>query len=296
VVEALHPATLEEALELRARLGAIPFAGGTDLMVKLRRGAGALPDFRRPVLFLDRCAELSRIVLADGAFELGAMVTLREIAEGGLVHPALRQAVLEMGAPALRSVATLGGNICNASPAGDTLPFLYAFETRVRLVSRSGTRIVSIDQFITGPGRTLLGNDELLLSVLIPGWRPSAALWRKVGTRRANALTKVSIAAFADRADGSPGGGNAPGAPGTVARARIALGAVAPTVVRLREAEKLLEGAGPLEIARRSGRIRDAARAAVRPIGDQRSTAEYRREVAVNLVGSFVEQLFAGKV
>jgi CO/xanthine dehydrogenase FAD-binding subunit len=271
---------LREALEIRAREGAVPLAGGTDLMVRLRRGAGALPAFERPVVFLDRCPELRGVrLLPDGAgLEVGAMVTLAQLADAAEAPEALRQAIMQMGGPALRCVATMGGNICNASPAADTLPFLYAFEARLRLSAPGGERELPIDAFITGPGRTALGPDEILRSIIIPAWTPSASLWRKVGTRKANALTKVSIAAFAEAAGGR------------ARRVRIALGAVAPVVLRLKAVEALLESGsagGPDGAAR----VADAVRSAVHPIDDQRSTAEYRREVAAGLVISFVEGL-----
>jgi xanthine dehydrogenase FAD-binding subunit len=277
MVEALRPRSLAEALTVRARHGAIPFAGGTDLMVKLRRGAGALPGFTAPVLFLDLCRELALVEERGGELSIGAMTTLESLAEHPLVHPRLREALLSMGAPALRSVATLGGNVCNASPAGDTLPFLYAFDARVRLVTASAERMLSIEEFITGPGRTVLAPTELLAAVLVPGWKPAVSFWRKVGTRRANALTKLSVAAFADIADGR------------ITRARVALGAVGPTVIRARAVERLLEGAAASALPSLRGRIREAAADAARPIDDQRSTAEYRREVAASLVASFVD-------
>jgi xanthine dehydrogenase FAD-binding subunit len=281
MVEALRPRSLPEALALRARHGAIPFAGGTDLMVRLRRGAGALPGFTAPVLFLDLCRELARIEERDGSLEIGAMATLESLAEHPRVHSLLREAILSMGAPALRSVATLGGNVCNASPAGDTLPFLYAFEARVRLASPSSERTIALEEFITGPGRTALAPEELLIAVLVPAWSPSVSCWRKVGTRKANALTKVSVAAFADIADGR------------ITRARVALGAVGPVVIRARAVERLLEGAAASGLPSLRGAIREAAADAARPIDDQRSTAEYRREVAASLVAGFVDQMAA---
>ncbi len=281
MVAAHHPARLAEAVALRAELGAIPFAGGTDLMVKLRRGAGALPGFSRPVLFLDRCEELRVISTADGTVELGAMLTLQALSESSLIHPSFREALLQMGGPALRTVATIGGNICNASPAGDTLPFLYAFDAVLTLVSPSGERNVGIAEFITGPGKTTLRQDELLESITIPSWNPTSSLWRKVGTRKANALTKVSVAAFADR-DGR-----------LIRRVRIALGAVAPTIVRLYELEAMLVNAGAEQLDALNGSVDRVVQASVRPIDDQRSTAEYRRTVAAGLVTGFIDHLRA---
>jgi xanthine dehydrogenase FAD-binding subunit len=299
VVEAFHPGSLAEALAIRQRKAAIPFAGGTDLMVKLGRGAGILPGFEAPVLFLDGCVELRDLRLVDGALEIGSMVSLAAIAESPIVHPMLKEIVLSMGGPAIRNAATLGGNICNASPAGDTLPFLYAFEACVKLVSTGGERVLPISEFLTGPGATRLERTEILRSVLVPDWSPRIAFWRKVGTRKANALTKVSIAAFADIEEGRP------------CRVRISLGAVAPTVVRAAGAERMLEqaleekraaargkagagsaiGAGSAAIAQAIGA---AALARVRPIDDQRSTAEYRRGVAANLVEEFAGRALAG--
>ncbi len=280
MVAAFHPATLREALEIRTREGAVPFAGGTDLMVRLRRGAGALPSLERPAVFLDRCPELRGIsrLSGDAGLEVGAMVTLAQLADAPDIPGPLREAIMQMGGPALRCVATMGGNICNASPAADTLPFLYAFEARLRVSAPGGERELPIDSFITGPGHTALQPDELLRSIVIPAWTPSACLWRKVGTRKANALTKVSIAAFAERR----GAG--------IRCARIALGAVAPVVLRLKAVEALLES-GSARGPGGAARVAHAVRAAVHPIDDQRSTAEYRREVAAGLVTSFVEGL-----
>ena len=274
MVETLRPQTLAEALALRAERHAVPFAGGTDLMVRHRRGAGTLPGLAGPVLFLDRCPELAGIEETPKGLVVGAMTTLVRLADHPSVHPAFRDALLSMGGPALRNVATLGGNICNASPAADTLPFLYAFDAVATVVSVRGARTVPIHQLVTGPSRTSLAADELLVSVLIPSWKPDVSLWRKVGTRKANALTKVSIAAFAAREDGR------------ITRAAIALGAVAPTVVRLRQTEaRIVQSASSAGIAVLEG-------PSIRPIDDQRSTAEYRRAVAMNLVEGFVDGLF----
>ncbi len=279
MVEVFRPATLAEALEIRAGRGAVPFAGGTDLMVRLRRGAGAVPAFPAPVVFLDRIERLRGMRLDPGALEIGSMTCLAEIAKSPLAHPVLREAVLDIGGPALRNAATLGGNICNASPAADTLPFLYAFGARVRLASVSGERTILLEDFITGPGRTGLGPAELLVSVIVPAWEPSLFFRRKVGTRAANALSKVSIAAFADVRDGR------------VNAARIALGAVAPTVVRLRGAEEALAGVALDDCGGMAERVRAECAGAVRPIDDQRSTAAYRSAVAANLVEEFLRVL-----
>jgi len=130
---------------------------------------------------------------------------------------------------------------------------------------------------------TEIGPDELLAALIVPAWSPTVSFWRKAGTRRANALTKVSLFACADT-DGT-----------VVHRARIALGAVAPTVLRLREVERMLEGAPVADLAALARRAADACAAAVRPIDDQRSTADYRRSVAGDLVEHFIAAVLGGR-
>ena len=279
MVATFHPTTLAEALKIRACHVAIPCAGGTDLLVKYRRGAGALPAFTGPVVLLDRCEELRGISAREDLLHIGALTTLADLAASDLVHSSLREAALQMGGPALRTIATIGGNVCNASPAGDTLPFLYAFDAQVRLVAAESEREVPLEQFIVGPGKTSLRPDEILSAILIPTWSPTESSWRKVGTRRANALTKVSVAAFAER-KGS-----------RVLRARIAVGSVGPTVIRLRDVEQLLEDVSAKDVERIAQSAHEAALQGVHPIDDQRSSADYRRTVAANLVLAFVQKV-----
>jgi len=283
MIDTFRPSSLEEALEIRASRRAVPFAGGTDLMVKLRRGAGVLPGFEHPVLFLDRCAELAVLRDDGAALEIGAMVTLARLAADPLVPGPLAEVARSMAGPGIRSVATVGGNVCNASPAADLLPFLYSHNARVRLISRSTRRTLPVEEFVRGPGATEVGPDELLAALIVPGWSPTVSFWRKAGTRRANALTKVSLFACADT-DGA-----------VVHRARLALGAVAPTVVRLREVERMLEGAAVADLGAVARRALDACAAAVRPIDDQRSTADYRRTAACGLVEHFIARGLGGR-
>jgi xanthine dehydrogenase FAD-binding subunit len=283
MIDTFRPASLEETLEVRAAHHAVPFAGGTDLMVKLRRGAGVLPDFDRPVLFLDRCTELAALRDNGAALEIGAMVTLARLAADPLVPRPLAEVARSMAGPGIRSVATVGGNVCNASPAADLLPFLCAHNARARLISRSSRRTLPVEELVTGPGTTEVEAEELLAALIVPSWSPAVSFWRKAGTRRANALTKVSLFACADT-DGT-----------VVRRARLALGAVAPTVLRLREVERMLEGVPVADLAGVAPRAVDACAAAVRPIDDQRSTAAYRRAVACALVEHFIAVVLEGR-
>ena len=280
MVAAYRPDSLDEILALRRKHGALPFAGGTDLMVARRGGAGVIPRFDEAVVFVDNCPDLKKIEIREEGVEIGAAATLSALIAHPAVNPALIEVLMEIAAPALRNVATIGGNVCNASPAADTLPFLYAFDASVRLKSVDGERSMPVEEFVTGPGTTRLGGDEIVVSVFVPTWDPDVAHFRKVGTRKANALTKVSFAGYADIRDG------------VVDRLALSLGAVGPTVVRLREVEDRCRGKGRNELSGLFADLPTLCGRAIHPIDDQRSTALYRRKVAGNLlVGFFREKL-----
>ncbi len=277
-----RPATLEEALSIRAEHPVIPIAGGTDLYVRHRRGNGLPPAIDKPLLSVSHLTELRAVAYHDDHITVGAAVPYSDLLADERVPEILRASIAELAAPALRNAGTLGGNICNASPAADAVCPLYALDAECELRSTTETRMVPIEELITGPGRTSLGEDELLTAIRIP--LPSGAggihsFYRKVGTRRANALSKLSIAAVARL-----------GEEGEVASAAVALGAVAPTVLRSRETEASIVGT-PVAIDAARERILGAYRELVSPIDDQRSSAAYRREVAVNLVRQFLDEL-----
>ena len=284
--EFYSPRSLDEALGVRKTTGAIPLAGGTDLLVRRRSWTGTLPDIHEPVVFVGALSELQGIEEKSAAgrrsLRVGAGVTYADL----LAHPRLPEllkgSIIELAAPGLRNVATLAGNICNASPAADAVCALYALDASVELASAKGTRTVPIEEFITAPGKTTLRPDELVVSVDIPLIEGNRVLYQKVGTRRANALSKLAICAHATVEDD------------TVAAVAIALGAVAPTVVRVPEAEELILFKPVSKIAGQIESVVDAFRPFVTPISDQRSTAEYRREVALGLVRRFISERVAG--
>jgi len=302
MVEAFKPTSLAEALEIRSDTHAIPFAGGTDLMVRFRARDGMAPSFKLPILFVDSLPELNTIRILDGALIIGASLTFSVLAgdHGGAgpipgaaidaralaaIPAVLKAAAAAVGAPALRNRATIGGNLANASPAGDGLAALYALRAEIVLTSLDGEREVPVEEFILGPGETDLEEDEIIRAIRIPAPLPDWAYWRKVGTRRTNALTKVSLAAGASVRDGG------------VERCSLAFGAVGPRVVRAREAENLLQARLPLAREMESREIvAEAARLLsplIMPIDDQRSTARYRGAVALNLMGDAIASLIA---
>jgi CO/xanthine dehydrogenase FAD-binding subunit len=243
-----------------------PLAGGTDLMVQMTGEIGEPPERVLDIWGLD---ELRGIVLEDGAVAIGALTTYTEIRQSPLLveHlPALVDAAATIGAAQIQNRGTIGGNVINASPAGDTLPVLLAAGAEMVLGSASGERTVAADDFWPTYRTTARRDDELLLRIRIPLVPDREVRFRKIGTRRAQAISKVVMAlAWRSRSDG------------TWTDVRLALGSVAATTVRARAAESALEGARPTK------EIADAAVAALvselSPIDDVRSTADYRRLV-----------------
>jgi CO/xanthine dehydrogenase FAD-binding subunit len=271
----LAPSRIEEALRMLADGPAEVLAGGTDLWPKW--SAGPKPD---RVLSLHRLEQhLRRIEWEGDLLRLGALTTHTDLVASEAVRaacPAVAQAAATIGAIQIQNQGTVGGNVAHGSPAADLPPPLAAAEATVELASAEGIRRVPLDRFFTGYRQLDRRPEELLIALLVPAL-PAAARehFRKVGTRRAQAISKVSGAC---RIQMTPDG--------SIARAGIAFGSVAPTVVRLREVETWLVGRRPdVKTAEGAERL---ARDGVRPIDDLRSSADYRRHVVGRLVYNWV--------
>jgi len=264
------PAELEEALALLAAdAAARPVAGGTDLVVAARQGRKPLPE---SIVAIDRIPGLAdvRVDPADGALVAGALTSHAWLASAPEVRDswtALADAAAIIGAPATRSTGTLGGNLMNASPAADTVAPLVVLGATVSLRGRSASREVPAGDLATGPGRTVAVRGELLTAVRVP--RPAArsgSAYVRLEYRRAMEIAVVGAAALVTLAgDGSAA---------VIAVARIALTAVAPTIVRAVRAEAALIGRPPDAAAAHAAGTAAAADAA--PIDDIRASAEYR--------------------
>ena len=225
------PSTLSEALQLRAERHARSLAGGSDLMVQSKRGIGLAPEFSFDVMIITGLEELKGIRrLDDGSVEIGALSTPAEIAASEIVPWHVREAASGMGAIALRNSATIGGNIGNASPKGDLPQPLILLDASVVLVSRHGERTMLLDDFILGSKKTALSDDEIIRSVVIPPHDFSYLFYRKIGMRKANAISKLSLSAAAVVKDGE------------ILDFRAASGAAGPKVIRSKEAENLIKG------------------------------------------------------
>ena len=271
------PRHLFEAYEHLTKGGVTPIAGGTDLMVRITGEIGPAPD---RLLDLSRVDALKGIALEAGALVLGARTTYTEIRRSALVEahlPALVEAAATIGAIQIQNRGTLGGNIANASPAGDTLPILLAADATILVGGQRGEREIPAADFFTGYRETALAPDELILHVTFPLPTGRELRFRKVGTRRAQAISKV-VMATAWRDDGPKG----------LRDVRIALGSVAATPIRARSTEAVLEGALPVpEVADRAA---EALANEIEPIDDVRSTADYRRTVAARVLHRLVRE------
>lgn len=278
-VKCFMPQTLEEALEIRKNYHALIMAGGSDLMVSKSLGAGITPAFDGPVLLLSGVKELKGIrKLDDGSVEIGALSTSAEISASELVHPLLKDAASRMGAIALRNSATIGGNIGNASPKGDMPQPLILLDAKVVLKSMDAERVIPVDEFILGSKKTALAEDEIITKVILPPQNFTHIFFRKIGMRRANAISKLTLSAAATVKDG------------VVVDFRASSGAAGPKVARSRAAEELLIGKKLSELPE----VRDTFLDAWNNVISPHAMPEYRRNSTRRMLSYFIDALVSG--
>ena len=281
--EMVAPGSLHAILSLMAREPGLwlPIAGGTDVMVQY--AAGKLPA--RKLVSIWNLPELRRIEVTESEIRIGAGCTYTDLRKHEVVGrevPLLESAARWTGGAANQNRGTIGGNIVNASPAGDSLPALLVYEAELVLVSVRGERRVPYATFHTGYRKTRLEPDELILEVCLrPRYSEYQTYARKVGPRNAQAISKVCVAAMARLADG------------VVDDIRIAMGSVAPIPLRLKETENTIRGCR-IDPALVSG-VKQRAAAEIQAIDDLRSTARYRTAVTGNLVAELLNRV-AGNV
>lgn len=269
---------LNDAYEVLSQNKVKVLAGGTDLMVVY--GSGNTPPDE--MLDIWKLNELRNIDEEGDYLKLGALCTYSQLIKDERVKkfaPTLVDASLTIGAVQIQNRGTIGGNVVNASPAGDSLPVLSAFDAEIELGSARGTRRVAFNSFYTGYRQTVLASDELVLNVLVPKQKPiEKAQFYKVGTRAAQAISKVVIAIRATISSQKE-----------IEKIAISLGSVAPTVIRASKTESLLTGSKiTQELIEQA---KQSLSNEVQPIDDIRSTEHYRRVVSGNLIAKFLRNI-----
>lgn len=278
MVKTYIPKTLKEAIEIRLETGAIPFAGGTDLMVKYKSWSGALPALPGTVVYIGDLEELKSTEIVNDYIYIGSAAKLSAIIDLNGIPEYVRQPVKSIGSPPIRNLGTLGGNICNASPAGDSLPMLYALDAELELTSEEGSRLIQISEFILGPGKTCLKQNEILTRIIIQKNHFNRWDFRKIGSRKANAISKLSVF-FTASVDNS-----------SLEDIRITFGALGPTIIRRKELENNLTEKGHYISTADFENIIEGYRNALSPISDVRSSKDYRSDVAVGILKEMIEK------
>jgi xanthine dehydrogenase FAD-binding subunit len=264
LIETISPANLKDALKAKAGKDVVAIAGGTDILVKLH------DHFDKPwpkMLVLDGIAQLRKITAVSKMISIGPLATFTDIENSTLLKkcaPQLTMASSLAGSVQIRNRATIGGNIANGSPAGDTIPPLYVLNAKIELSSSNGKRMVPIEKFFAGPGLTVMRKNELITAIKFPKVI-HIGFFLRLATRRALAISKISVAA------------NVTLKKNKIESIKIALGAVAPTVIRANRTEEFLSGKElTVEIIEKAAVI---VKEEARPIDDIRSQAIYRKEM-----------------
>lgn len=279
-IKALRFTSINELMQALASLQPPVYflAGGTDLMV------WAKDDQVSTSVWIDisDIPELHGIRLENGELVIGGGVTHHELMRDRLVQqyaPALAQAAANVGSPQIRARGTIGGNVANGSPAADTVPALMSLEAVIELASPNGHRMVPMADFASGPRRTVRKFDEVIYAVHIPAVEGALGVWKALAQRKALAISKISVAVCARRVDGKLG------------QWRISFGSVGPTVLRAREAERILntQGYGEEAVKLACAKAVDE----VKPISDIRSTAEYRKAMSEVLLADAIAELLS---
>ncbi len=262
----LEPKTLKEALSMHAEHGTKSniLAGGTDLLIKLRHHS-IQPDF---IIGLNSIPKIDYIKLQDGELAIGTMAKLSAIVENTEIinhFPALAHAASVTATVQIRNMGTLIGNICNASPSADNATPLLVYDAKVVILNNVENREINLDKFFTGPGKTVLEQGEIVKEFLIPiPSKLTGSSYQKVSTRSKVDIAGVCVSALISLDKD-----------GKITKARIALGAVAPTPIRVYKAEEILIGKIPgIEIFSEAAKI---AKEESSPISDMRSSADYRK-------------------
>ena len=271
------PQTLKDALKVLNTTDCYIMAGGTDLMVMKHQRSGLLPNFDKDVCYVANLKELQYITEDENGLHIGAGTKFVDIENSIIVPDLLKQIISEIASPNIRNMATMAGNVANASPAGDSIVGLYLLDAKIELVSVIGSKLVPIENFVLGVRKIKRKSNELIKEIFIPHHDDLNTYWRKVGSRAAESISKVTFA-----------GGYELDEEGKIKDLRMALGSVNITCVRSREVEQKYIGMTIEELHSNVDNIVKDMSPFITPITDQRSTKAYREKVSANILKDFI--------
>lgn len=272
------PNNLSEVVEILKTSNCKIIAGATDLMVKNKKKSKDTL-LKKRYIFISNIEELKKIELIENKLKIGACVTCSEIIDSPLVPQYIKEVIDTMASPAIRNTATLGGNICNASPVGDSLPLLYALEAKLLIVNNKGEKLIPIEEFIKGPGKIILEEYEILKEIVISLSDFNKIYFKKVGTRNSIALAKLSFMGMVKLNENKE-----------IADIRLSFGAVAPTILKNKDLEQKIVSLKTLT-KEHVEEILVNYRELIKPITDQRSDEYYRKEVSLRLLRDFLANI-----
>ena len=270
------PSSLKEALKVLNNHDCYIMAGGTDLMVVKHQKSGIVPNFDKDVCYVSNLKELQYIYEDEQGVHIGAGTKFADIENSMIVPDLLKQIIHELASPNIRNMATMAGNIANASPAGDSIVGLYLLDAKLELVNVNGSRLVPIEKFILGVRKIARKSNEIIKEIFIPHHDDLNTYWRKVGSRAAESISKVTFAGGYQVEDG------------VVKDLRMAFGSIGVTCVRDQKIEQKYIGMTVEELHNNTDKILNDMSKNITPITDQRSTKEYRYKVAMNILKDFL--------
>lgn len=282
MVEKYIPYSLKEALEILANHDVYLLAGGSDLMVVKKNTAGLLPKFEKDVMYLSHIPEIKKIYKDEEGIHVGAGVTLDEISRCDIVPSILKKCISEVASINIRHFATLAGNIANASPAGDTIVVDVLLDAKIKLESKHGSRLASAKDFVLGVRKIDRHQDELISEIIFPLQNYENEMWWKVGSRKADSISKLSFAGYYTVKNGK------------ITQFAVAFGSVSIKPARSKKLENEIIGISISELEKVKEQIINEYSKIISPIDDQRSNKEYRQKVAMNILREFLNQIIKG--
>ena len=276
------PTSKDEALDILSKHDCYILAGGSDLMVVKKNIAGFLPKFDKDVLYVSHINELKGIYKDEKGIHIKSGTTMDEVENSPLVPNMLRKAVSEVASVNIRHFATLVGNIANASPAGDTIVVDVLLDAVLKLESVDGERFVKAEDFVQGVRRIDRKPNELITEIIFPELDYNGEMWFKVGSRKADSISKIMVGGIYKISGNS------------LENFALVFGSVSIKPVRSHELENELKGMSLDDVRKNKEHIVEEYAKLIKPIDDQRSTAEYRLTVAKNITRKFIEQIVGG--